>query len=97
MVALAAPATGPPTSVTRPCTPNDSLALEAGELSMERERLEVMECQVVTTEEALASWEARIQREVKQKVPEIREALVEEYRQKLGLQEAHFKQWQVEL
>ena len=97
MVALAALATGPPTSATRPCTPDDSLALEAVELSLDRDPLEVMERQVVTTEEALASWEARIQWEVKQKVVEIREALVEEYHQKLGLQEAHFKQRQVEL
>lgn len=97
MAALAAPTTGPPMSEARPYTPDDTLALEAVELSMERERLEVMEHQVATAEDALASRVARVQREVDQKVAGIRETLVEEYRQKLELQEARFKQLRDEL
>ena len=61
MAALAAPTTRPPTSEARPCTPDDTLALEAVELSLERERLEVMERQVVAVEDAPASQEAKTQ------------------------------------
>ena len=75
----------------------DTLVLEALEKSLERERLEVMERQVAIAEDALASQEAKIQREVDKKMARICETLVEEYRQKLGLQEARFKQRQAEL
>ena len=73
------------------------LALEALAQSLERDRLELMERQVTSAEEALASREAKIQLEVDQKVPEVRQSLVVEYCRKLGLQETRFKQRQAEL
>ena len=95
--ALVAPAGGTLTDVAGARAHEEALALEALEHSLERERLEVMERQVVVPEDALASREAGIQREVDQTVAGIRETLVEEYRQKLELQEARFKQLRDEL
>ena len=80
---LAAPAVGLPASKARPRMLEDTLVLEAVEQCLGREWLEVMEHQVAIVEDALASQEARIQREVDEKVAGVRETLAEEYRRKL--------------
>ena len=61
MAALAALAVGLPVGEARPCTLEDTLALEVMDLSLECERLEVMERQVAATKDALASREVKIQ------------------------------------
>ena len=63
----------------RPRTLEDMLALEAMELSLERERLDVMEDQVTAAEASLASREARVQVEVDEGVAGIRRALAKEH------------------
>lgn len=72
----------------RLCTLEDTLALEAMEQSLEHEWLDVMERQVATAEDSLASREAAIQGEVDKRVAGVRRALTKDYRKKLRLQES---------
>ena len=57
----------------------DALALEALEHSLEHERLEVMERQVIVVEDALAAREVTVRGEADEMVAGVRKALADEY------------------
>lgn len=65
----------------------ESLELVALEQNLEHDRLEVMECQVITAEAALASREAKVQVAIDEGVAG---ALAKDYRKKLKLQKTRF-------
>lgn len=69
----------------------EALALEVLEHSLERKRLEVMECQVVVAEDALGAREATARKKAHERVARVRMALADDYRQKLECQKARFR------
>ena len=73
--ALADSAGEPPTGEARLRTLEDTLTLEALEQSLERERMEVMERQLATADDALASREVMIREEANERVAGVRRAL----------------------
>ncbi|XP_073364587.1 uncharacterized protein [Aegilops tauschii subsp. strangulata] len=68
----------------------EALELVASEQDFERDRLEVMEHQVMTAEAALASRKAKVQAKIDGGIAGARRSLAKDYQKKLKLQETHF-------